>query len=124
MDALPKNEMASPMVVDVSTALCPCDADAVPGILEAMLGHREQLHIQEEKTRIALLAKARDLVRALESPRETMVKHLWAQVSSESPSITPWLTYIRVGSLVASVQSPYATMQAYFKSWPTREANR
>ncbi|KAF9730110.1 Demethylsterigmatocystin 6-O-methyltransferase 8 [Paraphaeosphaeria minitans] len=29
--------------------------------------------------RLALLAKARDLVRALESPRETMAKHLWAQ---------------------------------------------
>jgi hypothetical protein len=72
------------MVVDVNTALRACDPDAVPGILNGMLEHREQPLGEEENTRLALLAKARDLVRALESPRETMAKHLWAQVRSES----------------------------------------
>lgn len=39
----------------------------------AWLGH-------EDDSRLELLKKARALVQALETPRETMIKHLWAQV--------------------------------------------
>lgn len=34
----------------------------------------------DNESRIELLRQARSLVQALETPRETMVKHLWAQV--------------------------------------------
>ncbi|KAL5411980.1 hypothetical protein PMIN06_009449 [Paraphaeosphaeria minitans] len=90
MDSFDTDTKTSPVVIEDETAMRACDPDAVPGILDGMLEHREQPLIQGE----VLLAKARELVRALESPRETMAKHLWAQVRPESPidpSTNPYL---------------------------------
>lgn len=36
---------------------------------------------EDYESRLALLASARALVQALETPRETMIKHIWAQPS-------------------------------------------
>ena len=66
-------------LVDVSVALTPNNLKSVPGLVneisnlsDAVSGDYEARHM--------LLLKARALVQALETPRETMIKHCWAQV--------------------------------------------
>jgi hypothetical protein len=70
--------------VDISTALQPNDSSAVPEILKGITSLGDAPAVDNDETRLALLAKARDLVRALETPRETMIKHNWAQVCPSS----------------------------------------
>jgi hypothetical protein len=67
-------------LVDVATASRPCDPEAVPGILKRIVSSGEAPSVDNDSVRLALLANARELVRALETPRETMIKHCWAQV--------------------------------------------
>lgn len=67
--------------VDVSIAAAPCDIESVPGLLEnisALRGRDDLGH--NRNARLYLLDQARQLVRALESPRETMLKHVGAEV--------------------------------------------
>lgn len=66
--------------VDVSIASLPCDAGSVPGLLNdiSSLGSKRDLSA-DRNARLDLLEKARSLVRALETPRETMLKHVGAQ---------------------------------------------
>jgi hypothetical protein len=73
--------------VDISTALQPNDSSAVPEILKGITSLGDAPAVDNDETRLALLAKARDLVRALETPRETMIKHNWAQVCPSSSSV-------------------------------------
>jgi hypothetical protein len=67
-------------LVDVATASRPCDPEAVPSILKRIVSSGETPSVDDDSVRLALLANARELVRALETPRETMIKHCWAQV--------------------------------------------
>ena len=64
--------------VDMSVALAANNLDAVPQLLKdiSALGAAAG----ENQGRLELAEKARQLVRALETPRETLVKQLWAQV--------------------------------------------
>ncbi|KAL5402566.1 hypothetical protein PMIN03_010564 [Paraphaeosphaeria minitans] len=80
MDSFTTTTKTSPILIDNESAMRACDPDAVATILDGMLEHREQ-SLGQGEGRLALLAKARELVRSLESPRETMAKHLWAQPS-------------------------------------------
>jgi hypothetical protein len=73
--------------VDISTALQPNDSNAVPEILKGITSLGDAPAVDNDETRLALLAKARDLVRALETPRETMIKHNWAQVCPSSNQV-------------------------------------
>ncbi|KAJ2902791.1 hypothetical protein MKZ38_000072 [Zalerion maritima] len=73
-------------VVDISVAIAPNDAAAAPGIQKEIAAFPDDVS-QDDEARLALLEKARDLVRALETPRETMIKHLWAQTGC-IPAIT------------------------------------
>jgi hypothetical protein len=66
-------------LVDVATASRPCDPEAVPSILRRIVSSGETPSVDNDSVRLALLANARELVRALETPRETMIKHCWAQ---------------------------------------------
>ena len=82
-----------PPTVPISTALLPSDDAGVPDLL-----HRIQVagqdyttnHLRHDNTdrnrknsvRLGLLAHARALVRALETPRKTMIKHCWAEPSA------------------------------------------
>lgn len=66
--------------VDIAVALRPGDSTAVPKILEDISSFGSAPSVDHDNTRLGLLAKARELVRALETPRETMIKHNWAQV--------------------------------------------
>lgn len=72
--------------VDASLATKPADLPAVPQLLgEIVTGAQELLAAAEDggqvQARHELLKKARALVLALQTPRETMVEHCWAQVS-------------------------------------------
>ncbi|KAF2875904.1 S-adenosyl-L-methionine-dependent methyltransferase [Massariosphaeria phaeospora] len=78
----PSNGATVPEVnppIDIGIALRPCDSDAVPEILKNISSFGKSPSLDNDNARLGLLAKARDLVRALETPRETMIKHCWAQ---------------------------------------------
>jgi hypothetical protein len=59
----------------------PNDAAAIPSTIESIQSLGKTFSNSENVGRQKLLAEARRLVRALETPRETMIKHNWAQVS-------------------------------------------
>ncbi|KAF2833250.1 S-adenosyl-L-methionine-dependent methyltransferase [Ophiobolus disseminans] len=65
--------------VDIGIAVRACDSEAVPGILKEISSFGTSPPTDLDTTRLELLANARALVRALETPRETMIKHNWAQ---------------------------------------------
>lgn len=66
--------------MDFSIAVRPNDIDAVPKIVKGIVHKANALSPGDETARHALLIQARSLVQALETPRETMTKHTWAQV--------------------------------------------
>ena len=65
----------------VEVATSPNDADAVSSTIESIQALGKTFTPTDNFGRQELLAEARRLVRALETPRETMIKHNWAQVS-------------------------------------------
>lgn len=67
-------------MADLSIALQPCDLDAVPDYVEQINKLGTQVAEGNVQSRFDLLKAARGLVNALETPRETMIKHCWAQV--------------------------------------------
>ncbi|KAK7908962.1 S-adenosyl-L-methionine-dependent methyltransferase [Apiospora marii] len=66
---------------DLSTAIAPTNSDAVPKLLSeiATTGDAYSKASNSILARRELLAKARELVRALESPRDMMLQHVWSQ---------------------------------------------
>jgi len=77
--------------IDASIAALPCDIAAVPSLLDDIANLRTSFDTSsgggggagpaDRKARLALLAKARKLVQALETPRETMLKHVGAETA-------------------------------------------
>jgi hypothetical protein len=65
----------------VEVAISPNDAEAVSGTIESIQTLGKTFSSADNFGRQKLLAEARRLVRALETPRETMIKHNWAQAS-------------------------------------------
>lgn len=59
------------------------DAAAVPSLIKELgaLGGGFDENTDEE-TRLSLCLKARELWKALETPRETMIRHCWGQVGA------------------------------------------
>lgn len=76
--------------VDFSIAVRPNDFDAVPGIVKGIVEKANALSPGDETARHALLIQARSLVQALETPRETMTKHTWAQVRMTLSKMCLW----------------------------------
>jgi hypothetical protein len=70
---------AAPVSISIETATRASDSTAVPEILQDIQTFGDLPSVQDGNSRLELLAKARELVRALETPRETMIKHCWAQ---------------------------------------------
>ena len=68
----------------VEVAISPNDADAVSSTIESIQTLGKTFSPVDNFGRQELLSEARRLVRALETPRETMIKHNWAQVSPSS----------------------------------------
>ena len=76
--------MSTDTPVNIAIATAPNDAVAVPGLLADITAGVDALSSGSDKARQDLLLKARTLVQALETPRETMAKHCWAEVGSSS----------------------------------------
>lgn len=85
---------------DMSVALTATDLKSVPGLSTEIGSLGTSVADGDNQARLALLQKARALVNALETPRETMIKHTWAEVSFASRQMLP-LT-LRHGFLVGT----------------------
>lgn len=72
------------VVVDKAVAIAPNNLDAVPGLVKQINAGVDALSTGGDEARHALLVKARNLMQALETPRETMIKHCWAQVGTSN----------------------------------------
>ncbi|KAK2049472.1 O-methyltransferase [Colletotrichum somersetense] len=77
MGSIPEN-----IPLDVSVATRPNDAESVAELSKAIGLLGEDYSPEKEEVRLQLLKQARSLVQALETPRETMIKHCWAQLSA------------------------------------------
>lgn|SRR5690554_6123961 len=75
------NGVVKQPVVDISVALSPNDINSVPDLVKSISVLSTADFDGNEQSRLDLVEKARLLVSALETPRETMIKHCWAQVS-------------------------------------------
>ncbi|MBE3044539.1 hypothetical protein IMZ48_18620 [Candidatus Bathyarchaeota archaeon] len=65
---------------DLALATRPGNADAVPRIIEEINALQGHLKDGGEAIRHELVIKARSLVQALQTPREQMLQHNWADV--------------------------------------------
>ncbi|KAI1371935.1 hydroxyindole O-methyltransferase [Hypoxylon crocopeplum] len=65
-----------------ATALNPCDLGSISTHINIIGDLGTQLANGEDQVRLGLLKSARNLVRALETPRETMIRHCWAEPSA------------------------------------------
>lgn len=83
-DAPKTNGSSRTPVVDVSVATSPNNLSAVPDIVKSISALDTAAAAGDETARLELVEKARQLVRSLETPRETMIKHCWAQPSAFS----------------------------------------
>jgi hypothetical protein len=66
--------------VDLSLATRPGDIDAVTGLIQELSELQKGLENGDENTRHEMLVKARSLVHSLQTPREIMIQHTWADV--------------------------------------------
>ncbi|KAF4853492.1 O-methyltransferase mpaG [Colletotrichum siamense] len=90
--------------VDISVALSACDLPSVNQHVKNIVGLTEVVASGNDTARLKMLANARSLVHALETPRETMIKHCWAQ-----PAAFTALTYAvdsGLFTLMAQTQAP------------------
>ncbi len=78
------NGRAKSPAADISVALAPNDLKSVPDLVHDINFIAERVSAGDETARLKLVEKARSLVRALETPRETMIMHCWAQVSGHA----------------------------------------
>ncbi|KAK8073470.1 S-adenosyl-L-methionine-dependent methyltransferase [Apiospora phragmitis] len=72
-------EIEEPVTVTVATATSPSNLAAVPQLIKELAEGVGCLESGCNEARQALVTQARSLVQALETPRETMIKHCWAQ---------------------------------------------
>ena len=68
--------------VDPAMAISANDPDAVPSLLKEISTLGEGFTCDNAENRLGLLAKARALCMALETPRETMLWQGWANASN------------------------------------------
>lgn len=71
-------------IPSVDVAVSANESENVVSMTQSIQSLGKSYSASEETTRLQLLSEARQLVRALETPRETMIKHNWAQVSDAS----------------------------------------
>lgn len=67
-------------LVDSSTALHPNDIASLPALLEHVTKGVNAMVNGEDVDRKSILVKCRALAQAIETPRETMIRHCWAEV--------------------------------------------
>ena len=76
-----KTTQRSKLQPSAEVAISPNDPTKIPSTIESIQSLGSSFSANDDAIRRQLLAEARNLVRALETPRETMIKHNWAQVS-------------------------------------------
>lgn len=69
--------------VEIPVALTANDLKSVPALAKSIASLGDKAASGSEEARLELVEHARSLVRALETPRETMIKHCWAQVNGD-----------------------------------------
>mgnify|MGYP000933587419 CR=1 FL=1 len=69
---------------DVSIALNATNSDAVPDLIKEITALGETFDKEDSDARLKLMAKAKSLWQSLETPRETMLRHCWAEVSIDT----------------------------------------
>lgn len=77
----------TPSNIDVSIALKANDAAAVPDLIQEISSPGKNFNSDDDQATIKLAMKARALWKSLETPRDTMIRHLWAEVSADYPTI-------------------------------------
>ena len=77
-----KNHRDGVAFLDDQVAISPSTPEKVPGLLEDILTRGLAFSGgKDAKARTDLLDAVRSLVHALETPRETMIRYCWSQVS-------------------------------------------
>jgi hypothetical protein len=76
-----KTKQRSQLQPSLEVAISPNDPNKIPPTIESIQSLANSYSATDDTVRRKLLAEARQLVQALETPRETMIKHCWAQVS-------------------------------------------
>ncbi|RBQ66854.1 hypothetical protein FVER14953_13014 [Fusarium verticillioides] len=66
---------------DVSIALNAANIEAVPSLIKEINSLSGDLDSDDPTARLKLMAKAKSLWQSLETPRETMLRHVWAEPS-------------------------------------------
>lgn len=87
------SEEGHPDRLDISFILVPNDLESVPELVQNINSLSAELLGGGHDKRPELLGQAQALVQALETPQETMLKHLWASVSlaeQSSPLISAY----------------------------------
>lgn len=92
--------------VDISTALKANDLRSVPRLSAEIASAGSSLDDGDYNARQALLRKARALVTALETPRETMIKHNWAEVSLDKESWTFGFLHHGLSDMLIKISPP------------------
>lgn len=107
----------SSIQVPTKVALSPNDAESVPSTIEKINSLGKSFSREDNAGRLELLTEARRLVRALEMPRETMIKHNWAQVSFVQRTATATAD---MWSLLRTARLPLVSTSACFmRCWRT-----
>ncbi|KAM0226481.1 hypothetical protein ACHAQD_000403 [Fusarium lateritium] len=75
-------------LVDLSLATRPGDIDSVAGLIQELSELQKEIENGGENTRHDMLVKARSLVHSLQTPREIMIQHTWADPGLNAVLIT------------------------------------
>lgn len=68
--------------IDPLMAMRPNNIEAVPRLFEDITSDIPSLTTGDDEGRKRMLVKCREMIHALETPREIMVGHCWGQVST------------------------------------------
>lgn len=103
------NSKGSKPHVDTSLATSVNELTAVQNLVKQITAQAESVSSSSYEARLQLLATARSLVQALETPRETMLKHVWAQPAANAAITT--LYQVGVFDFMARQNKPTTVME-------------
>lgn len=66
--------------VELADAVRPSNPDAVPALIESLNANAKDFKPDDKAQRHQLLADTRKLLHSLQTPRETMLEQIWANV--------------------------------------------
>jgi hypothetical protein len=84
----PNGSAVNGALIDSRIATTASAPENVPHLLKQIVKHGEVFQSDDgHATRMKLLQAAQELVYSLETPRETIIRHIWAQVHPSSPKM-------------------------------------